>query len=209
MLPIGTDVWVVDGPVVAADYEWFQVLVPGADGPNGTPRVGWVAASDHGGEPWLAKGSLDCPGTGARDVVDLVDLPAPPPPGLRGLACYGSSKLRFEGIVGLTCGDETHPGWTMTPEWLSGNAEQKLRIEDGDTSVVAHPHPGLALPIACGETALGRYILEGHFDDETAAECDAAVAAGPQPQDLFLVAEYWCRTTLVIDRLAQAPSEGG
>ena len=36
----------VAGPVSAADYVWFQVIVPSIDTGAGMPRVGWVAASD-------------------------------------------------------------------------------------------------------------------------------------------------------------------
>lgn len=201
LLPIGTDVWVVEGPVVEADYEWFQVIVPTIVTGSGTPRVGWVAASDHGGEAWLARASMDCPDLGTLDVADLMDLTSPPGPGDGGPACYGSASLRFEGIVGVTCGVEDHPGWQMTPEWLSGNAGRKLTISDLGASVVAHPHPDLALPVSCGDTAEGRYLLEGHFDDAAAPQCDATIADSPEPPDLEVVTQHWCRAALVIDRL--------
>ena len=61
LLPMGTRVWIADGPVVAADYEWFQVVVPGVDVGDGVPRVGWVAASDHGAEPWLERAAGGLP----------------------------------------------------------------------------------------------------------------------------------------------------
>ena len=57
LLRDGTSVWVLDGPVIAADFEWFQVLVPSIDAGAGAPRIGWVAASDHGAERWLTSGS--------------------------------------------------------------------------------------------------------------------------------------------------------
>jgi hypothetical protein len=201
LLPIGTDVWVVDGPVVEADYEWFQVIVPTLVTSSGTPRVGWVAASDHGREAWLARSGSDCPDRGTLNVEDLADLTLPPGPGTGGLACFGSSGIRFEGAVSVTCGVENHPGWQMTPEWLSGNAHRKLSIQDLGASVVAYPHPSLAVPLACGETAEGRYLLEGHFDDTDAALCDATIAGGPQPPDLEVITRHWCQSALVIDRL--------
>lgn len=201
LLPIGTDVWVVDGPVLEADYEWFQVIVPALVTSSGTPRVGWVAASDHGAEAWLARRSQDCPDRGALDVEDLGGMTAPSGPGYDGFACYGSTSIRFEGVVRLTCGVEEHPGWVMTPEWLSGNAERKVRIEDLGAVVLAHPHPDLVLPISCGESTDGRYLLDGHFDDAAAAECDATIAGGSEPPDLDVVTRHWCQSTLVIDRL--------
>ena len=68
LLPTGTRVWVIDGPVVAADYEWFQVVAPSIDVGDGVPRVGWVAASDHGAEPWLERAAVDCPDGASLDV---------------------------------------------------------------------------------------------------------------------------------------------
>lgn len=201
LLPIGTDVWVVDGPVVEADYEWFQVIVPAVVPSSGAPRVGWVAASDHGGEAWLARASQDCPDRSTLIVEDVADLTLSPGAGYGGLACYGSTDIRFEGVVSLTCGVESHPSWQMTPEWLSGNADRKLTIRDLGISVVAYPRPDLALRISCGETAVGRYQLEGHFDDAAAAECDATIAGGAQPLDLDVVTRLWCRSALVIDSL--------
>ena len=41
------------GRSIASDYEWFQVVAPSVDVGDGVPRVGWVAASEHGAEPWL------------------------------------------------------------------------------------------------------------------------------------------------------------
>jgi len=207
LLPNGTPVWVVAGPVPAADYEWFQVIVPSIDTGAGMPRVGWVAASDHGVEPWLARATVDCPDHASLDVRDLMRLISPARRH-EGLACFGSRTVRFQGRLSLSCGGEARPGWKMTPEWLSGNAFTKLLIDDGDSSIVAHPSPDLDLPVACGETAEGRSMIEGHFDDETAPECDATIGGEPIPPDLSPVPAYWCRTTLVIDRLipVQDPS---
>lgn len=205
LLRNGSRVWVVDGPVVAADYEWFQVVAPSIDAGDGLPRVGWVAASDHGAEPWLAKRTLDCPDRASLGVADLVPLTAPDH-GHDGLACFGSMTVRFQGRLGLLCGGVARPGWEMTPEWLSENAFSKLLIDDGDVSIVAHPHPDLELPVACGETAEVRSTIEAHFDDETAPECDATIAGESLPPELHPLPAYWCRATLVVDRLIDVPA---
>ncbi len=42
-----------DGPVVADGYEWYQGRVMDPTAPDGT-RIGWVAAADQDGTPWLA-----------------------------------------------------------------------------------------------------------------------------------------------------------
>ena len=43
-----------------------------------------------------------------------------------GLACFGSSTIRFEGTIEPVCGREDRPGWDMTPEWLSANAATRI-----------------------------------------------------------------------------------
>jgi hypothetical protein len=93
----------------------------------------------------------------------------------------------------------------MTPEWLSANSSARIMIRDGDAVVRAFPQPGLGLPVACGETDAEPYIVDAHFDDDAARECDATIPASDEPRDLDRVAEYWCRTTLVIEGLARAP----
>jgi len=205
LLRNGTRVWVVDGPVVAADYEWFQVVVPGIEAGPGIPRVGWVAESDHGGERWLAKRTLECPDRTSLSVADLMRLTSLDH-GHDGLACFGSATVRFQGRASMSCGGEGRPGWDMNPEWLSGNAFRKLLIDDGDASIVAHTRPDMGLPLACGETADVRSTIEGHFDDEAAQECDATVAGEPLPSELYPVPAYWCRTTFVIDQLTPVPT---
>lgn len=204
LLPAGTRVWVIDGPVVAADYEWFQIVAPSIDIGEGVPRVGWVAASEHGAEPWLARAAVDCPDGSLVHGEDLERLTSPDSVH-EGLACFGSSTIRFQGTVGLECGVDDRPGWVMTPEWLSANSSARIRILDGDVILVGRPRPGLGLPVSCGEDDSQQYLIDAHFDDDAAAECDATIPAGEEPRELDRVAEYWCRTTLVIERLVRAP----
>lgn len=200
LLRSGASVWVIEGPVVAADYEWFQVIVPGIDTGAGVPRVGWVAASDHGGERWLARRTVDCPDRASLRVADLMRLTSPGY-GDEGFACFGSSPIRFEGTAGLLCDVEDRPGWEMAPEWLSGNARQKLTIRDGDAFVVAHKKLDLSLPLGCGQVDSERSTFEGHFGDEASWECEATIPGREEPEDIFSVTRHWCEVTLVIDRV--------
>ena len=203
LLPTGTRVWVIDGPVVASEYEWFQVVVPSIDVGDGVPRVGWVAASEHGAEPWLGRAAVNCPDGASLDVADLMRLTSPGREH-EGLACFGSSRIRFEGTIELVCGQRDRPGWVMTPEWLSANSSARLAMRDGDAVVSGRLKPEYEAPVPCGETALQPYTIDAHFDDETAAECDATIPAGDEPRELEWAAAYWCRTTLVIERLTPA-----
>ncbi len=204
LLRTGTRAWVLDGPVVASEYEWFQVVVPSVDIGDGVPRVGWVAASEHGADPWLARAAVDCPDATLLDVADLERLTSPGRVH-EALACFGSSMIRFQGAIGLECGVEDRPGWVMTPEWLSANSATRIRILDSDDVVVARPRPDLGVPVSCGENATQRFVIDAHFGDEAAAECDATIPASDEPRDLEWAAPYWCRTTLVVDGLMPAP----
>jgi hypothetical protein len=204
LLPIGTSVWVVDGPVVAADYEWFQVIVPRIE-VAGAPRVGWVAESDHGGERWLAQRHIDCPGPGLMSVAELARLVDAIEPH-RGLACFGSSTISVRGSVQLVCGTEGRPAWDLSPAWLSANAFYQVSIRDGSAVVRARPGPDLGIPLACNALADAPVLVEAHFGDAVAASCEASPRAGGAPPDLGAVSVYWCQTTLVIDRLTPMPA---
>lgn len=52
LLGLGTRLRVVEGPVMADDYEWYRVEA------IGWPHRGWVAAADHDGEPWIEDPAL-------------------------------------------------------------------------------------------------------------------------------------------------------
>jgi len=47
LLGYGTQLRVIDGPVSADGYDWYQVEA------IGLPHRGWVAAADHDGAPWI------------------------------------------------------------------------------------------------------------------------------------------------------------
>ncbi len=207
LLGEGTAVWVIDGPVVAADYEWFQVIVPSVDAGAGAPRVGWVAVSDHGADRWLAKGRQDCPDAGSVDLADLARLTtgADGVAGGAAIGCFGSATLRLHGTVELRCGLASRPAWELTPHWLGANASHQLVLGDGPTLVLARPHPALGMPLACESLDDAPRAIEAHFDDPASGACEATPRNGPAPPDVRLVATFWCRTTLVVDRLTPMP----
>lgn len=52
-LPRGTELRVIDGPVKASGYTWYQVI-PVSFVLTGRPANGWVAVAGKDGEPWIA-----------------------------------------------------------------------------------------------------------------------------------------------------------
>ena len=52
LLPLGTQLQVIGGPVEASGYTWYQVEPLDFSLADGVTRV-WVAAADHDGTPWI------------------------------------------------------------------------------------------------------------------------------------------------------------
>ena len=204
LLALGTPVWVVQGPVTAADYDWFEVVVPGLE-VDGVPRVGWVADSDHGRERWLAKRTLDCPAPERVTLADLDRLTSEREPH-GGLACFGDRGLLFEGSVELTCGAESRSGWTFEPEWLGGNAFHGLAISSGTRVINAHIRPGLGIPRACDALEGSPRAVRGHFGDPDAEACDGTAPPGIDGRRSMVLVSYWCRTALVVDGIVPMPA---
>ena len=110
LLPVGTQLFVVDGPVSAAGYSWYQVQPLGSAGP-----FGWVAAGDRNGTPWVRIADISCPASPGLTEVATRDP-------LIGLACYGGRRIRFSarlgGFDGLVCPDTPPVMWAVDPGWL-------------------------------------------------------------------------------------------
>ncbi len=71
LLPPGTQLYVLDGPVSASGYAWYEV-VPLT---SRTLPSGWVASASRDGDPWIAAGVFDCPPV-PTDFRSLEALPA-------------------------------------------------------------------------------------------------------------------------------------
>ena len=53
VLPVGTELQVIDGPVEGSGYRWVHVA-PVDVTLDGGVADGWVAIADHDGTPWVA-----------------------------------------------------------------------------------------------------------------------------------------------------------
>ena len=207
LLPKGTEVWVVDGPIIADDYEWLRVVVPGLE-IDGVPRVGWVAESDHGGERWLSRRTPKCPDPDAVSLQALARLlRAEGPHG--GLACFGGDTLTFDAQVEISCG-EARPTWQVQPEWLGPNASRTLAIMQGTDVINAHMRPDLGVPEGCGGAADDvMRTIQGHFDDGDAETCAGPAPSGTTAADAAALISYWCRTAFVVDDIEPMPPLAG
>jgi hypothetical protein len=129
LLQPGTRLFVVDGPVGASGYEWYEVLTfdvdltgPGDSVDEEVVEGGWVAAADKGGEPWVEPAALECPAA-PTTVADLVGMD-----GVTALACFGVKPLTLGARVldcqespelrgADWCGVDTG-GPSFEPEWF-------------------------------------------------------------------------------------------
>jgi serpin B len=65
VLPVGTDLVVINGPVTASGYVWYDVA-PVSFALSGGADHGWVAIGDHDGTPWV---TITAPPIAGLDVA--------------------------------------------------------------------------------------------------------------------------------------------
>jgi serpin B len=76
VLPLGTELTVLDGPVSASGYVWYKVAPVSFVGLEG-PGYGWVALAGKDGEPWIA--AAESPIAGLElDKANVARAPADP-----------------------------------------------------------------------------------------------------------------------------------
>ncbi len=154
LLTRGTKLYVVDGPVGASGYAWYEVLTfdldltpLGDDIDQVQVEDGWVASRDKSGEPWLLAADPHCPPT-PTSVDDLVAID-----GVTALACFGGKPLTVSARI-LDC--ESSPelseeycgvdtgGEAYEPTWFDGKSKF-LIPEDGafdrDSIMTLHADP--------------------------------------------------------------------
>jgi serpin B len=76
LLPLGTELEVLDGPVEGSGYVWYQVSPVSFLGLNG-PGYGWVAMAGKDGEAWIALADAVIPGIELAKA-DVARAPADP-----------------------------------------------------------------------------------------------------------------------------------
>jgi len=76
LLPLGTELKVLGGPVEGSGYVWYKVLPVSLTGLEG-PGYGWVAMAGKDGEPWIALANAPIPGIELAQA-DVARAPADP-----------------------------------------------------------------------------------------------------------------------------------
>jgi hypothetical protein len=166
----GDRLFVVEGPVVASDYDWYRVVPIGTTRGRPTSELptGWVSRGDHDANPWIRPVAPDCP----RLPVDIAVLNAKHP--LERLACFGATPLSYWAVIE----GGSQSGW----------------IAETQSGANLEPTEGLAVTLQPSQTTrpdlpdLRAAFLEGAFDHP-----DCGSGAGREPMEALD-----CRTTFVV-----------
>src|SRR5262245_36444892 len=189
LLPIGTALYVLDGPVTASGYDWYNV----AQLSSRTLPSGWVASAGRDGEPWIVARPFDCPPV-PTDFGSLASLPK----GV-GLACFARVPITVQARL-VTCNCDVDGAW-YTPSWFHLSGGEALLVEAGVTSVPQDPADwfGLSLDPAGQHPEVlpvGDVVdVTGVFDHPAAASCTRTEMDGePFPNQ-------GCRLEFAVTRL--------
>nr|MBA2381583.1 hypothetical protein [Chloroflexota bacterium] len=88
-LAIGDRLFLIDGPVVASNHDWYQVAAWRPSDPSRSWPIGWVASADSAdGSPWIAGASVECPKNPTVDVLAAMNR-------YEALACFGDRTIAF------------------------------------------------------------------------------------------------------------------
>jgi hypothetical protein len=204
LLPAGTWLYVVDGPVRASTYDWYLVVPVET---NVLPS-GWVARASRSGTPWVTPTVYPCPPV-PTSMGALAALRANV-----GLACFAGVPISVKArLVDCNCDVDALP--VYDPEWFGWPGGTLIVPPSADRAPVLtsrwfglildpdgdHPDP---LPV-------GRYLggaswsdggvveVSGLFDHPAAAACTVT-----QPDATTAVATPACRSMFAVTRIAPA-----
>ena len=173
LLEAGTRMLVVDGPVEADGYSWYEVLVERTEG-----LFGWVATGKDG-DAWIAPIAPDCTGSDTWPLA-IADIDS--------LACFGNRPMTIEARVaeglgplseGVDAADFACPdrvdrgGCDVTQTWLRFPdalfAARGEQASDDAYAWVAIPpgSPPDELEMHDGDTV----VLSGQWDAPEARDC--------------------------------------
>jgi hypothetical protein len=156
LLQTGDRLFVIEGPVVVDDYDWYRVAPIGTD--PGRPwtdlPAGWVSRGDHDATPWIEAVSPACP-----DSLEIASLNRMHP--LERLACFGDTPLTIQAVVN----GGSQSGW-IADSRLGGYLDSPLP----DMEIALAPGPGLSdSDLIDGRVA----TLAGAFDGASCGSTDA------------------------------------
>ncbi|HEX2883330.1 MAG TPA: SH3 domain-containing protein [Candidatus Limnocylindria bacterium] len=218
-LPAGQTAFVIAGPESANGMPWYHLSGMGLPhatgcGPHeaGTllecpAWLGWVAAADADGAPWIQAAEAPACPTDPPTLVSLTDLPY-----TMRLVCHDAADMTFRAFwpalpEGTTPPEGACPAAEAAIGWLvCQSINQNLIAADeaegasggGRLTVNIPPGSSLVMP------ERGQWVdVTGHFDDPAAQQCaDVSGLMATDPGDLV----FTCRLQFVLTAVAPAPA---
>jgi hypothetical protein len=190
LLPLGTPLYVLNGPVAASDYTWYEV-VPLT---SRTLHSGWVATASRSGEPWLAARDFACPPM-PTDLGSLRALPSSV-----GLACFPRVPISVHARL-IECNCEMD-GPAYSPGWFGLGSGGKLLVDPEVTRPPADAARWFILELdPAGQhpdvLPMGEVVeVTGIFDHPAAAACTGNVGVDDAP-----IPTQDCRLQFAVTRL--------
>jgi hypothetical protein len=215
LLQRGVLLVVLDGPMQASGYDWYQVQPTMSLEDAITYPAGWVAAASREGEAWIEPEHIDCPPEPA-DVLGLESILEHDEMYWE-IPCFSGRELTFEARLGraeVTCVDIEgdwiwEPGWfgsCLAPPFFLASVEED---PNGTTYWAAFP-PGIDTSIAVAPDAPRDEwpIVEvtGMFDHPLAQTCHNVAAfetAHEEEPDPFQTVMH-CRRQFVVTSMHKA-----
>jgi hypothetical protein len=182
---------VLDGPVQASGYDWYQVQPTSYFEQDLSYQAGWVAAADKNGEPWIEPEDVACPAapTTLAELADIFETDQL----YFEITCFSGVPLTFTSRL------TTPSEWcglgaeiVVEPLWIDdcGTAPNYLvDVEDDGYEWSLHPawSPEVDLSIAPPAESppedWPRVEVTGQFDHPAARTCIPWNVNGPDSQE--------------------------
>jgi hypothetical protein len=196
----GDRLFIVDGPVVATNHDWYQVAAWRPSDPTATWPIGWVATADINGTPWIAPAGMTCPAAPTVEVLARMSR-------YDALACYRETTISFRAFVSGSAPRDPCPGDPAAvclggPTWLAGIGGWTATPDAGDPSGSGQPTLAFARdpagPVGDADAPPGRMVrIEGRYDHPASSSC--AIEGAPVSVSTLTVTDavLRCRSTFV------------
>ncbi|HEV8696937.1 MAG TPA: hypothetical protein VGQ89_04515 [Candidatus Limnocylindrales bacterium] len=197
--------FVVDGPVIAQNYEWYQVKAWRPRQPSISWPVGWVARAGHDGEVWLRASTRSCP----SQPIDISAVLALAPS--ERVGCFRDAQIDLRAVIAKTAAgdcDTAREGCPSGLEWLASPsivaaASATLAGLGSGIPIAIDPEGSVAAADLAGA---GVVRLIGAFDHPAASGCRPdPERAGPDGPLSPSEAVLRCRGRFVVTDVVTEP----
>ena len=210
LLQDGDRLLVLDGPVQASGYDWYEVKPLGRLGSDSeTAPFGWIAAAGKDGAPWIEHEEAVCP-PDPDDLYEVVSMDVDEQVYI-GITCFSGQEITFPARLVTPsewCGLGEWP--VIEPEWMGEctTAPNYLVALDSEDSL----HPvwspdvdlGFAPDVEAPPEAWPTVEVTGLFDHPDARTCrlsdDSTYSPAPDPAQAILE----CRDQFVVTSIGIA-----